>query len=107
VAREGLGLPHIFGRLDEPPDPERESPLDRRGVLDDFRAGAGGLPGGTIDPMHLNPVRRGLVERPEDWEWSSARWYAGIRPVPLEIDSTLPRTYLIGVPVHLQKPRQA
>ncbi len=44
-----------------------------------------------VDYFHLNPVRRGLVGRPEDWEWSSARWYAGIRPVPLEIDATLPR----------------
>ena len=45
----------------------------------------------VIDYIHLNPVRRGLVERPEDWEWSSARWYAGLRPVPLEIDPTLPQ----------------
>jgi len=44
----------------------------------------------VIDYIHLNPVRRGLVERPEDWEWSSSRWYADIRPVPLEIDPTLP-----------------
>jgi putative transposase len=47
----------------------------------------------VIDYVHLNPVRRGLVERPEDWPWSSARWYAGLRPVPLEIDPTLPRVY--------------
>jgi putative transposase len=40
-----------------------------------------------IDYFHANPVRRGLVERPEDWEWSSARWYAGIRPVVIEIDT--------------------
>jgi putative transposase len=40
--------------------------------------------------FHENPVRRGLVSRPEEWQWSSARWYAGIRPVPLEIDPTLP-----------------
>ena len=26
--------------------------------------------------MHLNPVRAGLVQRPEQWEWSS---YAGYR----------------------------
>jgi putative transposase len=26
--------------------------------------------------IHTNPVRRGLVERPTDWAWSSARWYA-------------------------------
>jgi putative transposase len=47
----------------------------------------------VIDYIHLNPVHRGLVERSEDWEWSSARWYAGIRPVPLEIDPTIPRIY--------------
>jgi len=26
--------------------------------------------------MHRNPVERGLVERPEDWHWSSYRAYA-------------------------------
>jgi len=25
--------------------------------------------------MHRNPVKRGLVERPEDWKWSSFRHY--------------------------------
>jgi putative transposase len=25
--------------------------------------------------IHMNPVRRGLVENPEDWAWSSARHY--------------------------------
>lgn len=25
--------------------------------------------------MHMNPVRAGLVEKPADWKWSSARWY--------------------------------
>lgn len=43
-----------------------------------------------IDYIHQNPVRRGLVERATDWEWSSARWYAGLQPVPIEIDATLP-----------------
>jgi putative transposase len=43
-----------------------------------------------IEYIHANPVRRGLVARVEDWEWSSARWYAGIRPVPIEMDPTLP-----------------
>jgi putative transposase len=28
-----------------------------------------------LDYMHLNPVRAGLVERAEQWPWSSARWY--------------------------------
>jgi len=45
---------------------------------------------GMIDYIHANPVRRGLVERPEDWEWSSARWYAGARPVRIEMDRTIP-----------------
>jgi len=26
--------------------------------------------------MHQNPVTRGLVDRPEDWNWSSFRAYA-------------------------------
>jgi putative transposase len=39
-----------------------------------------------VDYLHANPVRRGLVARAEDWEWSSARWYAGRRPVRLEMD---------------------
>jgi putative transposase len=37
--------------------------------------------------MHRNPVARGLVERPEDWAWSSFRHYAmGIEGV-VEIES--------------------
>ena len=43
-----------------------------------------------IDYLHQNPVRRGLVQRAEDWEWSSARWYASLTPVLLEMDRTLP-----------------
>jgi REP-associated tyrosine transposase len=26
--------------------------------------------------MHRNPVKRGLVLEPEQWRWSSFRWYA-------------------------------
>ncbi len=38
--------------------------------------------------IHLNPVRRGLVERASDWRWSSAGWYDdeprnGLRPDPI------------------------
>jgi putative transposase len=40
----------------------------------------------VIDYIHANPVCRGLVARAEDWEWSSARWYAGLRPVKLGMD---------------------
>jgi REP-associated tyrosine transposase len=39
-----------------------------------------------IDYIHNNPVRRGLVETATDWVWSSARFYAGVRPVPIEMD---------------------
>lgn len=28
-----------------------------------------------LNYMHFNPVRRGLVERPRDWRWSSYRFY--------------------------------
>ena len=28
-----------------------------------------------VEYIHLNPVRRGLVARPEDWTWSSAAEY--------------------------------
>ncbi len=30
-----------------------------------------------VEYIHANPVRRGLVERAEDWAWSSARGWAG------------------------------
>ncbi|MHC4975389.1 MAG: REP-associated tyrosine transposase [Planctomycetota bacterium] len=39
-----------------------------------------------IGYIHNNPVRRGLVEMPTEWKWSSARWYVGMESV-LEIDS--------------------
>jgi putative transposase len=41
----------------------------------------------TIRYIHANPVRRGLVERPEDWMWSSASYYLTGRPGPIAIDS--------------------
>jgi putative transposase len=39
-----------------------------------------------IDYIHNNPVRRGLVARPTDWVWSSARYYAGHTRVPICMD---------------------
>jgi putative transposase len=35
--------------------------------------------------MHRNPVTRGLVERPEDWCWSSFRHYLYDEPTPVQI----------------------
>jgi putative transposase len=40
----------------------------------------------TIDYLHQNPVRRGLCQKPEDWNWSSARDFAALGPRPLPID---------------------
>jgi putative transposase len=36
-----------------------------------------------IGYVNRNPVRRGLVARPEEWTWSSAADYLGVRAVPL------------------------
>ena len=37
--------------------------------------------------MHRNPVKRGLVEKPEDWPWSSFRHYATGHIGVVEIES--------------------
>ena len=44
-----------------------------------------------LEYVHLNPVRRRLVEHPELWKWSSAGWLAGkplndLRPDPIPWD---------------------
>lgn len=31
-----------------------------------------------LEYIHFNPVKRGYVDRPEDWRHSSARNYAGL-----------------------------
>ena len=39
-----------------------------------------------IEYVHFNPVKRGLVENPGDWRWSSARcWSEGVAD-PIRID---------------------
>jgi putative transposase len=37
--------------------------------------------------LHRNPVKRGLVQKPEDWEWSSFRHYALRESGVVEIES--------------------
>ena len=37
--------------------------------------------------IHRNPVKRGLVVRPEDWAWSSFRHYLSGDPGAVEIES--------------------
>ena len=38
-----------------------------------------------LDYMHNNPVKKGLCKYPEDWIWSSARWYKCHRSVGVDI----------------------
>jgi len=54
---------------------------------------------------HRNPVTRGLVERPEDWAWSSFRHYlTGVEGV-VEIESqwTARRRERMGTPVRVRQ----
>ena len=51
-----------------------------------------------LDYMHLNPVRKGLVDRPEQWQWSSCNNFAldreEVRRCPIQIDYVrLPEGY--------------
>jgi putative transposase len=38
--------------------------------------------------IHRNPVTRGLVASPEQWRWSSFRWYLCGEPGPVKINDT-------------------
>ena len=42
---------------------------------------------GKLRYIHRNPVKRGLVEKPEDWKWSSFRHYATAEIGPVETES--------------------
>lgn len=53
--------------------------------------------------IHRNPVKRGLVTLPEQWRWSSFRWYFCGEPGPVRISDTdilvmtvRPRAWLMG-----------
>ena len=39
-----------------------------------------------LEYIHNNPVKRGYVDHPEDWRWSSARNYLGMAGV-IEVDT--------------------
>ena len=41
-----------------------------------------------LEYIHNNPVRRGLVASPEEWRWSSCRWYLNGETGPVEIEDT-------------------
>lgn len=40
----------------------------------------------VIEYIHANPVRRGLVAQPTDWEWSSARFWENWSKAPVRMD---------------------
>ncbi len=53
---------------------------------------------GRLDYLHLNPVRKGLVSRPQDWRWSSYNSFAldklTVAQCPIEMDHVhLPESY--------------
>ncbi|QDU14355.1 Transposase IS200 like protein [Gimesia maris] len=47
----------------------------------------------SIGYIHMNPVRKKLVDQSRDWKWSSARWYESEGEL---VDSDLPE--LSGLP---------
>jgi putative transposase len=53
----------------------------------DFNVWSRGKHAEKVDYIHWNPVRRGLVERPEDWAWSSYRHHLDGRRGVAEIES--------------------
>lgn len=76
-----------------------DAPILRRITMTDGRARFW-QPGGGFDRnvrdeaefskevryIHRNPVERGLAERPEQWRWSSVRWWMGMRDAEIECD---------------------
>jgi putative transposase len=43
-----------------------------------------------VEYIHLNPVKAGLVQRPEDWKWSSVHDYTGTLQAPAGAGSPIP-----------------
>jgi len=65
---------------------------------------------GKLRYIHRNPVKRGLCDRPEDWEWSSFRHYAtGVEGiVQIESQWTTSRRERAGIVLTIAKsPTQA
>jgi putative transposase len=54
--------------------------------------------------IHRNPVKRGLVNRPEDWQWSSFCHYATGAEGPVELESqwTARRRERLGLPLTIR-----
>jgi len=43
-----------------------------------------------VEYIHLNPVKRGLVTKPEEWRWSSTHDHTGTLQQPTGTNSVLP-----------------
>ncbi len=79
--------PHWLPRISV----ERGDRLERR-----FWQAGGGFDRNVVEPhtlvvmieyLHANPVRRRLVNRAEEWKWSSAGWFEGknsLKPGPID-----------------------
>ncbi|MCH8948620.1 MAG: transposase, partial [Acidobacteria bacterium] len=50
----------------------------------------------TLEYIHQNPVRKGMVAIPTDWDWSSARAYAG--------DECIIKIDFLNLPAQTEKP---
>jgi putative transposase len=95
---KGAVARHVLAAWRETNDPRLQSCLQSDGGC------AFWLPGGGYDRLvrnqdelrekieyiHNNPVKRGLVDHATEWNWSSARWYAGDRAGPVTIDPLSP-----------------
>jgi len=84
-------LPRLMGALKVASTQAVNRNRDRRGKLWQFRYHDHAIRTvkeyhDALRYMHLNPVQKGLVQRPEDWLWSSVHSYGGPGPVRLPVD---------------------
>ena len=88
VSGDGAGLSQVVGNfkkwISNNLGNGTEELLERR--FDDNAIGSAREMTDVVEYVHNNPVRIGLVQRPEDYFWSSARNYAGLTPVAMEVD---------------------
>ena len=77
----------------------------------DFNVGAPEKRVEKLKYIHRNPVHRGLVEKPEDWPWSSYRHYATGEAGTVQIESPVAawkrRQPCLGMILHPVRPPPA
>jgi putative transposase len=47
--------------------------------------------------LHMNPVRKGFVARPEDWKWSSAGYFLRGKQLPSLSVTPIPSEWTVGM----------